>query len=69
MSGNQLGKSSPGARCLVCGNSVDPSACLREVYEGEERAFCSPACQARFECHPEQFLGDAQSLSRHRGYS
>lgn len=44
-------------RDVVCGMSVDPAeAPLTGEYLGQTYYFCSPACKARFEAKPEQFV-------------
>jgi YHS domain-containing protein len=56
-------------RCVTCGKPVLADSGLRDDYEGEEKVFCSPTCQARFECEPARYLGDSTCLDCPPGYT
>lgn len=48
------------AKDPVCGMQVnDGSAPAKVVYGGKTYYFCSPACKATFEKHPEKYAAKA----------
>jgi len=49
----------PGLRDPVCGMMVPADSPHRAAPRGQEYAFCSPHCLARFTADPEQFLAAA----------
>ena len=45
-------------RDVVCGMQVDPArAAGSTVHAGKTYYFCSKGCKAKFEAHPDQYLG------------
>ena len=56
-------------RCTTCGRPVPPEAGIREHYEGTQRTFCSPPCQARFECEPARYVTEPTCLDCPPGYT
>lgn len=50
----------------ICGMSVDPNAAAgTSTYAGRTYAFCSTACQKKFDAAPERYVGanDAAATS------
>jgi len=55
-------------RDVVCGMQVDPAkAAGSSVHAGKTYYFCSKGCKAKFDAHPEQYLGAVSPASAAAG--